>query len=102
MIQYESAYDYLSVSANDTDRIAKLDVLIDALYEAATRAATTGNINSYLIDNGQTRINTEYRSIDAIKKDIEGLEKLKEMYVVRYNNTRNGRMTRLVDEKNFR
>ena len=78
-------------------RIAALDLIIDTLIAAMAKAATTANMEEYRLDDGQTKISVRYKDVQAISASITALERAKQMYL----NRQNGRMSRLMDSKNF-
>lgn len=94
---YDSAAIYLQTATSLTDKIAKIDAIIDALFVAATTASSTDNITEYSLDDGQTKIRTVYRGSAGVFTAIRGFETMRNYYT----NQLNGRMVRLVDSKNF-
>ncbi|MCK4884394.1 MAG: hypothetical protein KAS30_05965, partial [Candidatus Diapherotrites archaeon] len=60
--------------------------------------AMNDDITSYMLDDGQTKINTAYKGTDAVIKSIHEMEKLRTMY----ENRLNGRHVKLVDSKSLR
>lgn len=79
------------------DRIDKINTIIDTLLDAQIAFAANPNQKEYKLDDGQTKIAVTYRDLDAVSAAIMSLERTKQIYLNRYN----GRMTRLVDSKNF-
>jgi hypothetical protein len=73
MTEYQYVIDSQSLKAR-YDRICSI---IEALE--LQQLAVTGNsdVLSYSLDDGQTRINTQYRSAMDIAKAIESYEKIK-------------------------
>lgn len=98
MIVYDSASTYFDSATTIKDKIAKIDKIIEALEDVAIKAAAKGNISTYELDNGQTKIKTGYRSADDVAKSIEAFEKIKNRYI----NKLNPRVFRMVDRRNFR
>lgn len=97
MIIFNSAAIYIDSKTTLKDKIAAMDAVILALQSTALRAAANEDIQEYWLDDGQTKIKTYYKSVEAIMRSIKAFETLKEMYV----NKLNGRVVRLVDGKNF-
>jgi hypothetical protein len=100
MIIYDSysSFDiYVNQAADDKARLTKLKAIIDALYGVAMTAAADENITEYILDDGQTKIQCNYRGVDAIMKTITGLEKIQQ----RLMNKLMGRVFRLQDGKSF-
>jgi tetrahydromethanopterin S-methyltransferase subunit B len=94
---YDSPELYLEDSTSIKDKIARIDTLIASMYNAADKAALTGSVDFYSIDDGQSKIQTKYKGVDAIIEQIKGLEKLRTMYM----NKINGRVVTLKDRRAF-
>lgn len=100
MAIYVSEQAYIESATTIQEQIVKIDAIIDGLFLAATLAATTGHIESYSLDSGQSKINTTYKSLDSIRASIENFMKLKQICIQRINNN-SGRVVRLMDSTNF-
>lgn len=98
MVIYDSAYIYVDSCTSVKEKITRIDAIITALEDTALKSAANDDIKEVNLDDGQTKIRTEYKGTDAVLKSIEGFIKLKNYYV----NKLNGRVTRLVDSKSFR
>lgn len=94
---YDSAAIYIESADTLQEMIVRIDQIIAALLSAALKAATTGNIDEYSLDDGQTKIRTKYKGADQIYVAIANFRKLRQVYV----NGINGRVFRLVDSSNF-
>ena len=77
---YSCSKTYLESAASVKEKVAKLDLIISAMYDAAERAAVSGEIEEYLIDDGQSKIKNVYRDVGSIVNAIVGYEKLRQMY----------------------
>lgn len=97
MIIYDSAAIYIEIATTLKDKIAKIDAVITALETSALTAAGKGAIQEYSLDDGQTKIRTVYRNAKEVADSISAFETIRQRYI----NQLNGRMTRLVDSKNF-
>lgn len=97
MVIYDSAYIYIENCKSLQEKIDAIDLIIESLFSAATKAAGKDGISEYQLNDGQTIIKTVYRSVNQIFSSISAFERLKQMYI----NKLNGRVIRLVDEKNF-
>lgn len=83
-------------SATDMEaKIVKIDLIIEALLDLSLTAVGKQDIVEYTLDDGQTKIRTEFRGMSAILRAITDYEKLRQMYFNRLN----GRTFRLVDSK---
>ena len=98
MVTYDSAYLYIETATGLKDKIAKIDVIINALLATALASASTDQFTEYVLDDGQTKIRATYKGTDAIFRSINVLERTKQIYI----NQVNGRTFRLVDGKSFR
>jgi len=96
-VYYESEQFYIESATSLRARLARIEAIITALETTALRAAATGDLTEYSLDDGQTKIRTVYSTVESIIKAIKGFEQLKQMYAQRLT----GRITRLVDGKNF-
>ena len=97
MIIYDSADIYINGAVSLKDKIKRIDAVIEALETTALKAAATGNINQFSLDDGQTKISTMYRNPQDVSNSITAFETIRQRYI----NQLNGRMVRLVDHKNF-
>lgn len=97
MVIYDTAAIYIDSATSLQDKITRIDAVIDALFTSALKAAATGNVSEYSLNDGQTQIKTVYRSVAEVKQAITDFEAIKTMYVERLN----GRVVRLMDSKSF-
>lgn len=97
MTIFDSAQEFIDSATSLQDKIKKIDQVIDALMTTALKAASNDNVTEYSVDDGQTKIMTNYRGAAAVMNSIKMFEQLRQMYV----NKLNGRVMRLVDGKNF-
>lgn len=91
---YDSELKFLELASDLRDKITRIDLIIDGLYITAEKAAVNDHITQYAIDNGQSKINTSYRGVQAIAESIQGFETLRQLY----KNRLNGRQVRLVPD----
>jgi len=94
---YDSAAIFIQTATCLKDKIAKMDAIIEALEAVALTGAGTDNLDEYELNDGQIKIKTSYRGVNAIADSINQFERIRQRYVNRLN----GRITRLVDGKNF-
>lgn len=97
MVTYDSSDVYIQSKATLQAKIEAVDAMMTALETNVLKAVGKGDVEEYMLDDGQTRIRTTYRSTKEVIKSIQDLEAIRQMYVNRYN----GRGVRLVDGKNF-
>ena len=98
MIVYSTCDIYIQSKTVLSEKIAALDLVIQALEDSLTKAVLNESLTEYKLNDGQTIISQTYRGIAGIQKALEALEAQKQRYVNRLN----GRVTRAVDGKNFR
>lgn len=96
-VYFDSTGAYVDSKSTLNAKIAAWSAIIDALTTLAASAVDTGNFDEYSLDDGQTKIRTKYRSVDDIFNAIRNAERMRNIYIGR----RCGRVTRLVDGKNF-
>ncbi len=82
-------------------RIAMLDQILNGMETAMLTATSTGQFESYKIDTGQTKNEVIYRSLPELQKAYQALLQTQQFLYARLNINRQGRITRLVDGKNF-
>lgn len=99
-VYYDSADIFIESATSLCDKIAKIDLVIDALLTNALKAALNDNIEEYSLNDGQTIIRTTYRGAREVAKSIKELETVKQIYV--NSASLNGRNVRLVDSKSIR
>jgi hypothetical protein len=92
---YNSEAIFVDSVTENCDKIAKIDLILDALLTSAMVAAGNDNIREYSLNDGQTVIRTEYSGTDAVMKSYRSWESIRQIYINRVN----GRMVRLVDGK---
>jgi hypothetical protein len=89
---------YIESATDVKDKIKRIDAIINALISTALKAAATGNVTEYMLDDGQTKISSTYRNPLEVQRSITAFETIKQQYI----NQLHGRTFRLVDSSNFR
>ena len=79
-------------------KIARIDAIIDSLYNTALISVGNGDKIQYEIDTGQTKQKVEYTDPKQVTDAIESYERIRQLLV----NKTQPRCIRLVDSKNFR
>lgn len=97
MVVFDSAAIYIDSVTSIKEKIVRIDAIITALETTALKAAETGSVTEYTLDDGQTKIHQVYRSPMEVQRSIEAFETIKQRYI----NKLNGRVTRLMDSQNF-
>jgi uncharacterized protein YejL (UPF0352 family) len=98
MVTYQSTSDYLATTSSYQDKIVKIDKVIAALFVTLEKAATNEDISSYSLDDGQTKVMTQYKSASQVSASIEAMEKLRAYYNSKISGNK---IVRLVDSKNL-
>ena len=70
-------YEYIIDSATLKQRYDRICSIIDGLELAQLANVSNADTLSYSLDDGQTRISTQYRSPEQIQKAIDAYEKIK-------------------------
>lgn len=91
-------YQYVIDSTSLKERYDRICTIITALENAQIAGVSNSDVVSYTLDDGQTRINTTYRSAEDIQKAIDGYEKIKERIANQLTGTR---IVRLADAKSI-
>lgn len=99
MLIFKSASEYVQTCTTVKQQIAAIDAIIAALFLVALRAAENGDISQYSLDNGQTVVQTSYRTAKDVADSIAAFQSLRKSLV---NDKIGAGMVRLVDSKNFR
>lgn len=79
-------------------KIAKIDAILDSLYETALKSVAKGNRVEYMLDDGQSKQRVVYSSTTSVIEAIKGYEALRNMYVWKLR----GGVYRNVDERNLK
>jgi hypothetical protein len=98
MAIYDSSAIYIASATSLKEKITRIEAVIFALEETALTAASGDNVTSYTLDNGQTKVNTMYRSAAEIANSINAFQRIKTRYI---NQLNGGSIVRLVDSSNF-
>jgi len=97
-VTYNSEFDYIDSATTLIVRLNRIRAIAAELELILLKAASTDNIEEYSLDDGQTKIKTIYRSVGSITAGLVALDALEQRIINRLQ----GRVVRLVDEKNFR
>jgi hypothetical protein len=100
-IIFSSAAVYIESCTTLKARLTAIDSIIDKLIIAAAKAADTGQIDEYWFDDGHVKIRGVYRSATQIEQSIRDYSRLRDTLIAQDANRKLGRVSRLVDYKNF-
>lgn len=70
-------YEYIINSDGLKERYDRICAIIKALEDQMLLAAGNSDVEAYTLDDGQTRINTQYRNVLDIAKAIDAFERIK-------------------------
>ena len=90
---------YITSTSSILDRINRLDqIMLKLETQLINVHAGNSDVKSYMLDDGQTKITSEYNSIESIAKAIDALDKKREQLI----NQLNGRCITLRDVRGLR
>lgn len=77
---------YIESSSSLSERLTRIDAIIAALENRIlTNAVNTSDKEFYRLDDGQVKIETQYRSLESMAKAIEGYEVIRERILNKLN-----------------
>lgn len=77
MAIFLTVIDFIRCSTDTTDKIARIDAIIEALEDSMLAGALKANIEEYSLDDGQTKIKTVFRDVKSIEGAITALTRRK-------------------------
>lgn len=100
VVYYSSIREYIQSKTTLDAKIAVCQQIIDNMQMLILEFSINGNAGTgeYDLDNGQTKVKGTYRSVEDLARSVQAVETM----MWRWINQRNGRMTRLSDQANFR
>lgn len=66
-------------------KICAIEALIDSMLLNMVDSVEVGGTASYMMDDGQMKVNTVYRSVKDVTAGIKALQQLKQTYINRHN-----------------
>lgn len=73
-------------NANDLkDRITRIEAVITALETQLLTGAANGDIVSYSLDDGQTKITSQYRGVASMMAGLKALDALRQRLINQLN-----------------
>jgi hypothetical protein len=70
-------------------KVETYDLIIEGMETALLEATLSGGVAEYEVDDSMMKIRTRYRSINDMTNALNGLRKIRQDYINRYN----GRVT---------
>lgn len=95
---YDTCGLYIMDATTIVEKITRIDSVIATLEDAALLGAESAHLETYKLDDGQSKIETTYRTIEDIEKAISAFERIRQRYVNRLN----GRKVLLRDARGMR
>jgi len=92
---FQSETLFIDSATDMEDKVKKIDLIINALLDLATNSAGKDDVSEYSLDDGQTKIRTQFRGMSSIVDAINDYEQLRQVYFNRLN----GRVIQLRDSK---
>lgn len=77
--------EYIDSKCSNLEKIEAINALIDALLLETIDSISNSGTASLSMDDGQMKVTTGFRSTSEISEGIIDLEKIKQIYVNRYN-----------------
>lgn len=89
---YMTISQYVECKSKLIGKVATYDLLIEKMEATILDSTLSGVYNQMEVDDGQMKVRSNYRNIGDLISALEGLRKIRQDYINRYN----GRVTRLV------
>lgn len=94
---YDSEAIYVNSKTDALSKIAAIDNIIGGLLTTAMAAVGNADMQTYQLNDGQTEIKMNYRSLTEITQAIKDWRSIKALYAGDINN----RVVRMMDAKNL-
>ncbi len=102
MERYERAALYVQTAASFTDKIAKVDQILNGLLDLQIASIDSSNIESYTLNDGQTIISEKYQTQEQVTLAFDKWMLIKQKLIALSDANVVGRTTRLVPVQNAR
>ena len=89
---YTTISEFVEAKSKLIGKIATYDLLLEQMELAMLTGIESGHLVQVELDDGMMKLRTQYRNVNDLTKAITTIEKLRQMYINRYN----GRGMRLV------
>jgi len=76
---------YLESASGLLERLTRINQIIEALEIRALGVVGNADVEEYMIDDGQVKIKTLYKSSESIEKAIEAYDRLKQRIINKLN-----------------
>ena len=76
---------YIESATDLQTRITRIEAVITALETQLLTGAGDGDVISYTLDTGQTKISSQYRGVDSIMNGLKALDTLRQRLINQLN-----------------
>lgn len=83
--EYTTIPQFIEQASKLIGKIATYDALIEAFEKSILESTTSGHLLQTELDDGQMKLRVQYRNTKDMVTAMEGLIKLRQMYINRYN-----------------
>lgn len=87
--EYMTISQYIESKSKLIGKVETYDLLIKSMEAALLEATVSGHLSEYEIDDSMMKVRTRYRSLTDLNNALNGLIKMRQYYVNKYN----GRVT---------
>ena len=87
--EYLTIPQYIESKSKLIGKVATYDILIEKMEQSLLEATMSGHLSEYEIDDSMMKVRTRYRSLTDLNNALNGLIKMRQYYVNKYN----GRVT---------
>lgn len=77
--------EYIRSRKSLKDKITATEQMISNLEDKILEGIDDSNTSEYLLDDGQVRVQSRYRSISEMEQGLHSLEKMLQKYINQYN-----------------
>jgi hypothetical protein len=77
--------EYIRSRKTLKDKINATEQMISKLEDKILEGIDDSNTSEYLLDDGQVRVQSRYRSVAEIEQGLQALEKMLQRYINQYN-----------------
>lgn len=82
---YMTIQEFFESKSKLVSKVATYDLIIEGMEKAILEATLSGHLTDYELDDGQMKCRARYRSITDMTNSMNGLIKLRQMYINQHN-----------------
>lgn len=87
-LEYMTIPQYIECKSKIIGKIATYDILIESMEASLLEAIASGHISEYEMDDSMMRVRTRYRSINDMQNALNGLIRMRQYYINKFNGRR--------------